>query len=70
MYVEALYTVKHKIGRTIDGHSDYMTDLNLYLQDAFKFSSDDHKRLLAKVTEEKVIQFNKNFFMKKLIDFF
>ena len=26
MYVEALYTVKHKIGRTIDGHSDYMTD--------------------------------------------
>lgn len=53
LYIEALYTIKHKIGRTIDGHSDYKNDLNLYLQDAFKISSEDHERLLAKVKEEK-----------------
>ena len=56
MYLEALYTIKHKIGRTIDGHSDYKNDLNLYLQDAFKISSAEHERLVARVTEEKVFQ--------------
>lgn len=54
LYVEALYTIKHKVGRTIDGHSDFSNDLYLYVQDAFKIPAENHARLLARASEEKV----------------
>ena len=49
-----LYTVKHKIGVTSGGHSPYQQDLFQYAKEAFSISPEDHARLLAKATEEKV----------------
>lgn len=54
LYIEVLYTIKHKIGTTAGGHSPYIQDLYQYAQEAFKISPEDHARLLAKATEEKV----------------
>jgi hypothetical protein len=51
--MEAIYTIKHKIGKTIDGHSEYANDLYTYVQEAFKL--DNCERLLSKMDEEKVI---------------
>jgi hypothetical protein len=56
LFVESVYTIKHKIGRTIDGHIDYTNDLYGYVRDAFKVSLEDYERLLAKTNEEKVRQ--------------
>ncbi len=53
IYMEAIYTIKHKIGKTIDGHSEYANDLYTYVQEAFKL--DNCERLLSKMDEEKVI---------------
>lgn len=53
IYCEVIYTIKHKIGRTIDGHNDYILDLYKYAQDAFKMSQQDHDRLFAHTCEEK-----------------
>lgn len=53
IYCEVIYTIKHKIGRTIDGHNDYILDLYKYAQDAFKMSNQDHERLFALTCEEK-----------------
>ena len=55
LYIEVLYTVKHKIGVTSGGHSPYQQDLFQYAKEAFSISPEDHARLLAKATEEKVI---------------
>lgn len=54
LYCEIIYTIKHKIGRTIDGHNDYILDLYKYAQEAFKMSQHDHERLFAQTCEEKV----------------
>lgn len=54
LYCEIIYTIQHKIGRTIDGHSDFILDLYKYAQEAFKMSAGDHQRLFALTCEEKV----------------
>ncbi|XP_052791167.1 BAI1-associated protein 3-like isoform X2 [Mya arenaria] len=53
LYVEVLYTIKHKIGITIGGHLPFIQDLYQYAQQAFKVSPEDHARLLAQATKEK-----------------
>ncbi|XP_045213590.2 BAI1-associated protein 3-like isoform X3 [Mercenaria mercenaria] len=53
LYVEVLYTIKHKIGTTIGGHLPFIQDLYQYAQEAFKVSPEDHARLLAQATKEK-----------------
>ncbi|XP_052265684.1 BAI1-associated protein 3-like isoform X2 [Dreissena polymorpha] len=53
LYVEVLYTIKHKIGITIGGHLSFIQDLYLYAQEAFNVSPEDHARLMAKATKEK-----------------
>ncbi len=54
LYIETLYTIKHKIGTTISRHSEGQNDLYAYAQEAFGLSPEDHQRLLAKASEEKV----------------
>jgi BAI1-associated protein 3 len=54
LYIEVLYTIKHKIGTTSGGHLPFIQDLYLYAQDAFGISPEEHARLLAKASEEKV----------------
>ncbi|KAL5018735.1 hypothetical protein ScPMuIL_004457 [Solemya velum] len=53
LYIEVLYTIKHKIGVTSGGHSPFIQDLYQYAQEAFRVTPEDHARLLAKATEEK-----------------
>ncbi|XP_076459329.1 LOW QUALITY PROTEIN: BAI1-associated protein 3-like [Babylonia areolata] len=53
LYIEVLYTVKHKIGVTSGGHSPYQQDLFQYAKEAFSISPEDHATLLARATEEK-----------------
>jgi hypothetical protein len=54
LYREVIYTIKHKIGLTMDGHNDFKMDLYKYAQEAFKMSNADHERLFALASEEKV----------------
>ena len=56
LYCEILYTLKHKIGRTADGHSAYIDDLYKHAQESFKVSSEEHNRLQALVSDEKVLK--------------
>ncbi|XP_013387652.1 BAI1-associated protein 3 isoform X2 [Lingula anatina] len=53
LYIEVLYTIKHKIGTTSGGHSPYIHDLYQYAQESFRVGPEDHARLLAKASEEK-----------------
>ncbi|XP_041363362.1 BAI1-associated protein 3-like [Gigantopelta aegis] len=53
LYIEVLYTIKHKIGTTASSHSPFIQDLYQYAQEGFGVSPEDHARLLAKATEEK-----------------
>ncbi len=53
LYFEILYTIKHKIGCTINGHNDFRLDLYKYAQQAFCISDEDHDLLFAQVSEEK-----------------
>ena len=53
LYCELLYTTKHKIGRTIDGHSDFINDLYRYARDAFRMSTELHNQLVAFINDEK-----------------
>lgn len=57
LYIEALYTIKHKIGTTSDQHLSGVEDLFDYVRQAFDMSLEDHDRLLLKVNEEKVCDF-------------
>ena len=54
LYVEALYTIKHKIGTTNENHLSPIQDLYGYVQQAFDIQQADHQRLLARADEEKV----------------
>jgi hypothetical protein len=54
LYCEIIYTIKHKIGCTIDGHSDYILGLYKYAQDAFGYTNEHHDRLFELTCEEKV----------------
>ncbi|KAK3599282.1 hypothetical protein CHS0354_028639 [Potamilus streckersoni] len=53
LYIEVLYTIKHKIGTTIGGHLPVIQDLYQYAQEAFHILPEDHAHLLAKATKEK-----------------
>ncbi|UJR07768.1 hypothetical protein I4U23_012051 [Adineta vaga] len=53
LYIETLYTIKHKIGTTISKHSEGENDLYAYAQEAFGLSPEEHRRLLARASEEK-----------------
>ncbi|CAH1794940.1 unnamed protein product, partial [Owenia fusiformis] len=52
LYIEVLYTIKHKVGTTIGGHSPFMQDLYLYAREAFGVTPEDHAHLLAKASKE------------------
>ena len=54
LYIEVLYTIKHKIGTTTSGHSPFIQDLYHYAREAFGVTQEEHARLLAKASEEKV----------------
>ena len=54
LYIEVLYTIKHKIGATTGGHLPFIQDLYHYAREAFGISPDDHARLLTRASEEKV----------------
>jgi hypothetical protein len=53
LYIETLYTIKHKIGTTISRHSEGENDLYAYAQEAFGLTPNEHQRLLARASEEK-----------------
>ncbi|XP_067135056.1 BAI1-associated protein 3-like isoform X2 [Centruroides vittatus] len=52
LYVEVLYTIKHKIGANGGDYSVYAEDLYDYAQKAFCVSQETHKRLFAIAQEE------------------
>ena len=54
LYIETLYTIKHKIGTTTSNYSLQETDLYAYAKEAFGYSDENHYRLLEKASEEKV----------------
>lgn len=56
LYVEVLYTIKHKIGATTAGHLPYLQDLYLYAREAFRVTPEDHARLLARASQSKVCE--------------
>ncbi|CAF4237191.1 unnamed protein product, partial [Rotaria sp. Silwood2] len=53
LYVETLYTIKHKIGTITSKYIQGENDLYAYAQEAFGLSNEDHQRLLEKANEEK-----------------
>ncbi|XP_014672469.1 PREDICTED: BAI1-associated protein 3-like [Priapulus caudatus] len=53
LYVEVLYTIKHKLGTTAGEHSPYVDDLYLYAREAFGLTHEEHSRLLSRASEEK-----------------
>ncbi|CAF0890091.1 unnamed protein product [Rotaria sordida] len=53
LYIETLYTIKHKIGTTTSRYIQGENDLYAYAQEAFGLSNGDHQRLLEKANEEK-----------------
>lgn len=54
LYVETLYTIKHKIGTPASKYSEGENELYSYAQEAFGLSNEDHQRLLDKANEENV----------------
>jgi hypothetical protein len=54
LYIETLYTIKHKIGITTSKYGEGENDLYAYAQEAFGLSNEEHQRLLDKANEEKV----------------
>ena len=56
LYIEVLYTIKHKIGATSGSHLPFIQDLYLYAREGFGVTPEDHARLLARASEEKVCQ--------------
>ncbi len=55
LYIETLYTIKHKIGTATSKYSEGENDLYAYAQEAFGVLNEDHQRLLDKANEEKVL---------------
>ena len=54
LYIEVLYTIKHKVGTTSGHHLPFIQDLYTYARDAFGVAPDEHARLMARASEEKV----------------
>ena len=52
--MEVLYTIKHKIGTTSGDHLPLIQDLYLYAREAFSVTPEEHARLQAQASEEKV----------------
>lgn len=52
LYVEALYTIVHKVGRCLSAPDE---QLCYYLQQAFRMDDARHHQLLSRAHEEKVI---------------
>ncbi|XP_071043428.1 BAI1-associated protein 3 isoform X2 [Parasteatoda tepidariorum] len=53
LYVEVLYTIKHKIGANMSNYSEYTKDLYEYAQETFGMSKEEHEKFMAVVHEEK-----------------
>ncbi|XP_076366193.1 BAI1-associated protein 3-like isoform X2 [Tachypleus tridentatus] len=53
LYVEVLYTIKHKIGASSADYVTYTTDLYEYAQKAFQMSPEHHRRLFVVAQDEK-----------------
>jgi BAI1-associated protein 3 len=53
LYVEALYTIKHKIGATSGEYLSEIQDLYHYAQQSFDLSTEDHQRLIQMANEAK-----------------
>lgn len=54
LYVEVLYTIKHKIGASHGVFAKHITDLYEYARHAFQVTEEQHNALLAKANKEKV----------------
>uniref|UniRef100_A0A183UGJ0 C2 domain-containing protein n=1 Tax=Toxocara canis TaxID=6265 RepID=A0A183UGJ0_TOXCA len=50
LYIEALYTIVHKVGRSSGFPDEKLTE---YVQQSFRVDDDRHKRLLSRANEEK-----------------
>jgi hypothetical protein len=50
LYVEVLYTLANKVG----SHGTHSEDLHEYAMNAFHFTREQHRRMLAVAREEKV----------------
>jgi hypothetical protein len=68
LYIETLYTIKHKIGTATSKYSEGENDLYAYAQEAFGLSNENHQRLLNKANEEKVC-FKKKDILTKIFIF-
>lgn len=53
LYAEALYTIKHKIGKTSGSHVEETKDLERYVQAAFNLTEEEHQKLLRRSVEAK-----------------
>ncbi|XP_066292964.1 BAI1-associated protein 3-like isoform X1 [Branchiostoma lanceolatum] len=53
LYKELMYTIRHRIGTTSDGHSPFDEDLYNYAQEVFHFTEDRHRALLDRAKELK-----------------
>ena len=54
LYVETLYTIRHRIGQSRNSNAPTDYDLYDYAQNAFGVSASAHERMLAKACTEKV----------------
>ena len=54
LYVETLYTIRHRLGGSRNPSAPSDDDLYVYAQNAFGVSASAHERLLAKACMEKV----------------
>jgi len=57
LYVEVLYTIKHKVGSTSGSYLSAQSDLFEYARRAFRLSDAEHSQLLTQASEEKVSRF-------------
>ncbi|XP_078611794.1 BAI1-associated protein 3-like isoform X12 [Branchiostoma floridae x Branchiostoma japonicum] len=53
LYKELMYTIRHRIGTTSDGHSPFDEDLYNYAQEVFHITEDRHRTLLDRAKELK-----------------
>ncbi|XP_070579273.1 BAI1-associated protein 3-like [Ptychodera flava] len=52
LYIELLYTIKHRVGTTSDGHSPFEQELFSFAEQAFHVTEEQHEHFLAKASEE------------------